>query len=516
MNIIPISLGIAVENESKNPDFLKGGLEMRVIVKRGTLLPYSASKIFTTVVDYQKVAKFKIYEGEKKYVKYNHFLREFCIMNIPPKFKGEVKIKVKFFIDVNGILRVTAAILSEEGKELETTEAQIEYLSIRLNNEKIEKLKNRNKIYYKRIKNPILKFELSSARELLIECEEALKETIDEEDKYYILMIYIDILEEFINSFEQNNYDNEIMLEKLYIYIKHLFESYTKVLNIIQNFESNQENKNQIKNNIMNYLKIFTLKSSGYLNDLLDILEKCPRKFFYEIIIFTMEQKNINGKKCLEERKQFCRYNSLIFFETAYSLYNQYITNFNKIAMCSKDIREKCKEQLKLCLIYINEIKTGSILLLEDSIRQGKLIKSSNTGFTRNLIGLKLGNKEEKEKIEIVLQNYEKLLREINPNIELAPRKSIISPEISFKEAICFANIVKISYLFLGKTNRRLIKLCERCEFLAAQLNISENNEWYKEFCEIYKEFKDTFEMIIFKNKINKFLITIFFIKFIF
>ena len=223
MNIIPISLGIAVENESKNPDFLEEGLEMRVIVKRGTLLPYSASKIFTTVVDYQKVAKFKIYEGEKKYVKYNHFLGEICITKIPSKLKGEVKIEVKFFIDVNGILRVTAVILSEEGKKLETTEAQIEYLSIRLNNEKIEKLKNKIKIYYKRIKNPILKFELSSARELLIECEEALKETIDEENKYYILMSYINILEEFINSFEQNNYDNEIMLEKLYIYIYKTF-----------------------------------------------------------------------------------------------------------------------------------------------------------------------------------------------------------------------------------------------------------------------------------------------------
>ena len=91
----------------------------------------------------------------------------------------------------------------------------------------------------------------------------------------------------------------------------------------------------------MNYLKIFTLKSSVYLNDLLDILEKSPRKYFYKIIIFAMEQKNINGKKCLEERKQFCRYNSLIFFETAYSLFNQYIINFNKISICTKDIREK-------------------------------------------------------------------------------------------------------------------------------------------------------------------------------
>ena len=150
---------------------------------------------------------------------------------------------------------------------------------------------------------------------------------------------------------------------------------------------------------------------------------------------------------------------------------------------------------MKLCLIYINEVKTGSILLLEDSIRQGILIKSNNTGFTQSAVGFKFSNKEETEKNEIILQNYEKMLREMNPKIELAPRKTISSPELSLKEAICIANIVKISHSFLGKTNKRLISLCERCEFLAEQLNITDK-EWYKEFCGLYKEIKTTLDMI--------------------
>ena len=497
MDITPLSLGIAVGNQSKNPDILKEGLLMSVIIKRASKIPHNNSDTYCTSCDNQKVAQIKIYEGEKKYVKYNHVLGELYLKNLPPKPKGQVKIKVKFFIDVNGILNVTAAELSKDGEELRPVEAHIEYQSIGLNNEKIEELKNKNKKYYDKIKTPMIKFDFSSIRENLIECEEALKETTDEEDKYNILMSYIITFEEFINSFDQNNFDNETMLEKYYIFLKQLFESYVKVLNITQQFESIEENKKNIKNNIMNYLKIFALKSSGYLNGLLDILEKCSRRpIFYEIVIFVMEQKNINGKKCLEERKQFCRYNSLIFFESAYSLFNKYIINLPRIVTCPREVKEKCKEQLKLCLVYINEVKTGSILLLEDSIRQGKLIKSNNTGFTNSLIGFRFTNKEETEKNEIILQNYEKMLREMNPNIELTPRQTFSSPELNLKEAMCIANIVKISHSFLGKTNRRLITLCERCEFLANQLNITEKEEWFKEFCDLYKEIKSTFDLL--------------------
>jgi hypothetical protein len=293
--------------------------------------------------------------------------------------------------------------------EVRQIETQIEYQSIGLNKDKIEELKNKNKKYYDKIKTPMIKFDFSSVRENLVECEEALKETTDEEDKYNILMSYITIFEEFINSFDQNNFDNETMLDKYYIFIKQLFESYAKVLGITQNFESIEENKNNIKNNIKNYLKIFALKSSGYLNNLLDILEKSSKKTtFFEIVVFAMEQKNINGKKCLEERKQFCRYNSLIFFESTYSLYNKYIINFNKIAMCSNENKDKCKEQLKLCLIYIDEVKTGSILLLEDSIRQGILIKSNNTGFTKSAIASNFLIKRKQKKMKLYFKIMKK------------------------------------------------------------------------------------------------------------
>ena len=141
MDITPLSLGIEVLNNSKNEKILKEGLLMSVIIKRATKIPFNNSEIYYTAYDNQKEARIKIYEGEKKYVKYNHVLGELLLKGLTPKPKGQVKIKVKFFIDVNGILTVTATELSEKGEEIRPIETQIEYQSIGLNKEKIDKLK---------------------------------------------------------------------------------------------------------------------------------------------------------------------------------------------------------------------------------------------------------------------------------------------------------------------------------------------------------------------------------------
>ena len=86
-------------------------------------------------------------------------------------------------------------------------------------------------------------------------------------------------------------------------------------------------------------------------------MQNTPKKIFYEIVVFTIEQINIKGKKCLEEKQEFCRYNCLMYFERAYSIFKKYIENFTKLAICPK-ISKNCKEQIRICLLYINEVKT--------------------------------------------------------------------------------------------------------------------------------------------------------------
>ena len=104
--------------------------------------------------------------------------------------------------------------------------------------------------------------------------------------------------------------------------------------------------------------------------------------------------------------------------------------------------------------------------------------------------------KRKEEKNEIILQNYEKVLREMNPNIDDILRRRFPSNKPNLREAICIANIVKISHSFLGKTSKRLLDLCENCEFICKQLKITEEQEWYKEFTNIYKEIKEDYEII--------------------
>ena len=166
MDINPLSLGISVINESKNSDILKEGNIMSVIIKRASKIPYNNSSIYETSHDNQTVINIEIYEGEKKYVKYNHILGHLYLRDLPPKPKGEVKIKVNFFIDVNGILIVTAYELSSEGKELRSIKTEIEYQSIGLNNEKLKKLKEKNKKYIDKINTNLIK-DYSNTREEL-------------------------------------------------------------------------------------------------------------------------------------------------------------------------------------------------------------------------------------------------------------------------------------------------------------------------------------------------------------
>lgn len=62
----------------------------------------------TTSEDYQEVLNIAVYEGERSLTKHNHYLGEFDLHGIPPARSGVPSILVKFEIDANGILKVSA------------------------------------------------------------------------------------------------------------------------------------------------------------------------------------------------------------------------------------------------------------------------------------------------------------------------------------------------------------------------------------------------------------------------
>ena len=97
VDITPLSLGIEVH-----------GNLMTKIIERGSSIPCAQSQIFSTYSDNQPTVTIKIFEGERELTQYNNLLGTFELTGILPKPRGTPKINVKFEIDANGVLNVSA------------------------------------------------------------------------------------------------------------------------------------------------------------------------------------------------------------------------------------------------------------------------------------------------------------------------------------------------------------------------------------------------------------------------
>ncbi|XP_030938113.1 stromal 70 kDa heat shock-related protein, chloroplastic-like [Quercus lobata] len=80
---------------------------MTKIIPRNTTLPTSKSEVFSTAVDGQTNVKINVFIGEREFAWDNRYVCSF-ILNIPPAPRGVPQIEVKFCINSDGILSVTA------------------------------------------------------------------------------------------------------------------------------------------------------------------------------------------------------------------------------------------------------------------------------------------------------------------------------------------------------------------------------------------------------------------------
>ena len=125
LDVTPLTLGIETLGGVREP-----------IIERNTTIPTSKDKTFTTAADSQTAVTINVVQGERPMVADNVSLGSFNLTEIPPAPRGVPQINVKFDIDANGIINVTAKDLGT-GKDAKIT---IESSS-KMSEDDVEKMK---------------------------------------------------------------------------------------------------------------------------------------------------------------------------------------------------------------------------------------------------------------------------------------------------------------------------------------------------------------------------------------
>ncbi len=105
LDVTPLTLGIETE----------GGI-LTALVERNTTIPTEKKQTFSTAADNQTAVTIQVFQGERKMAANNRLLGKFDLTGIPPAPRGVPQVEVKFDIDQNGILNVSAKDLGS-GKE---------------------------------------------------------------------------------------------------------------------------------------------------------------------------------------------------------------------------------------------------------------------------------------------------------------------------------------------------------------------------------------------------------------
>src|SRR5438128_959274 len=203
LDVTPLSLGIEVA----------GGVTDKIIMRNSTI-PASATQHYTTQVDGQTNVAIHVLQGERELAKDCRSLARFDLKGVPPMSAGMPRIEVKFLIDANGILHVSARE-QRSGKEAEIevqpsyglTDEQVEGMILDSFDQAEEEFRQRQLIEAKNEgqnilthlekakKNQAWGLLTTDEKQRIAKLERALRETHDSQD-YQAIRKAIDALNE--------------------------------------------------------------------------------------------------------------------------------------------------------------------------------------------------------------------------------------------------------------------------------------------------------------------------------
>jgi len=191
LDVTPLTLGIET----------LGGVSTKIIEKN-TTIPTKKSQVFSTAADNQPAVTINVLQGERAMATDNKSLGRFDLDGIPPAPRGVPQIEVRFDIDANGIVSVSA-------KDMATQKAQHITVtgSSNLDDSEIEKMKKDAEQHAEEDKKKKEKIEtLNEAESMVFQYEKTIKEMGDKVDKKEIEPVKKDIeaMKELLKDKDKN------------------------------------------------------------------------------------------------------------------------------------------------------------------------------------------------------------------------------------------------------------------------------------------------------------------------